>query len=149
MPNTYTKITTHIVFTTKNRAPHLTNEICKRLYPYIGAIAKKKGFPILSIGGINDHIHILLSQNKNYTLAESVKFIKACSSKWIHLTFPDLSNFNWQEGYGAFSVSQSNIRKTIEYINNQDEHHRKMTFKQEYLKFLDVNGIEYDDRFVF
>jgi putative transposase len=102
----------------------------------------------LAIGGTEDHVHAWLSLPGMMSFAKAVQLIKGGSSKWVHDTFPD-EKFQWQEGYGAFSVSASQVSKTIAYINNQKEHHRKRSFKEEFLELLNKHGIEYDARYVF
>jgi len=103
----------------------------------------------LAIGGTTDHIHVLLSLPGMMSFSKAVQLIKGGSSKWINDTFPGPKKFTWQEGYGAFSVSVSQVPKTITYINNQKEHHRKKTFQEEFLELLMKHGIEYDQRYVF
>jgi REP element-mobilizing transposase RayT len=103
----------------------------------------------LAIGGTADHLHALLSLPGMMSFAKAVQLIKGGSSKWVHDNFPELRKFEWQEGYGAFSVSASQVAKTIAYINNQKEHHRKKTFQEEFLELLKKHGIEYDPRHVF
>jgi REP element-mobilizing transposase RayT len=103
----------------------------------------------LAIGGTTDHMHALLSLPGMMSFAKAVQLIKGGSSKWINDTFPRPKKFEWQEGYGAFSVSASQVPKTIAYINNQKEHHRKKTFQEEFLELLTKHGIEYDQRYVF
>jgi len=103
----------------------------------------------LAIGGTTDHLHALLSLPGMMSFAKAVQLIKGGSSKWINDTFPGAKKFAWQEGYGAFSVSASQVPKTIAYINNQKEHHRKKTFQEEFLELLTKHGIEYDQRYVF
>jgi len=103
----------------------------------------------LAIGGTTDHLHALLSLPGMMSFAKAVQLIKGGSSKWINDTFPAPKKFEWQEGYGAFSVSASQVPKTIAYINNQKEHHRKKTFQEEFLELLTKHGIEYDQRYVF
>ena len=103
----------------------------------------------LAIGGTDDHLHALLSLPGMMSFAKAVQLIKGGSSKWVHDTFPRLEKFQWQEGYGAFSVSASQVPKTIAYINNQKAHHRKRSFKEEFLELLNKHGIEYDSRYIF
>lgn len=102
----------------------------------------------VAVGGMDDHVHILLSLHATITLAKAVQLIKGGSSLWIHETFPNQRDFAWQEGYGAFTVSVSQLDKTIAYINNQETHHRKITFQEEYLDFLKKHGVEYDERYL-
>ena len=112
----------HCVFSTKNRTPLLNPELRNRLFPYFRGIAQKNGIRISAVGGTENHIHILLSLPSTMSIAQAVKNLKGASSRWIHITFPDLS-FAWQEGYGAFSIGVSQEKSTIQYINRQEEHH--------------------------
>jgi REP element-mobilizing transposase RayT len=102
----------------------------------------------VAVGGMDDHVHILLSLPATITLAKAAQLVKGGSSLWIHETFPNQRNLAWQEGYGAFTVSVSQLDKTIAYINNQEAHHRKKTFQEEYWEFLKKHGVEYDERYL-
>jgi REP element-mobilizing transposase RayT len=102
----------------------------------------------LAIGGVQDHIHILLSLPATIPVAKAIEIIKGGSSKWIHESFPAYREFAWQEGYGAFSVSISHVKATVAYIQTQGEHHRKKSFEEEFLTFLKKHGIDYDERYV-
>jgi putative transposase len=102
----------------------------------------------LAIGGVEDHVHLLLSLPSTLALAKALQLIKANSSKWIHETFPDQETFSWQEGYGAFSIGKSQVGATVAYIRNQAEHHRVKTFQEEFLAFLAKHEMDYDPRFV-
>jgi REP element-mobilizing transposase RayT len=126
----------------------IDNELQKQLWPYIGGIARQNNMLAYAIGGTEDHIHILLSLPGSISTAKAIQLIKSGSSKWIHDTFSDKSGFAWQTGYAAFSVSKSNREKVVQYILNQEEHHQKTTFQQEYLSFLNNSGINYDLRYV-
>jgi len=127
----------------------ITPELQTRLFPYIGGIARENKVKLISAGGIEDHVHLLISLPKTLEIAKAVQSIKGGSSKWIHDTLAEHRMFEWQEGYGAFSIGISEKDRTINYINNQPEHHRRQDFKTEYLSFLDKHEIEYDLRFVF
>ncbi|MCK5505377.1 MAG: IS200/IS605 family transposase [Thermodesulfovibrionia bacterium] len=148
MANTYTKILIHYVFSTKNRDKILTKELQNRLWPFMGGIARENNSKALAIGGVKDHVHLLVSLPAALSVAKLIQQIKGGSSKWVHDTFPESSNFKWQEGYGAFSIGVSQIDQTIAYINNQKEHYRKKMFKEEYISFLKKHEIEYDERYV-
>ena len=139
----------HCVFSTKERYPFIDAELEHRLWPYIGGIARENKIKALAIGGTNDHLHALLSLPATMSFAKAVQLIKGGSSKWIHDTFARFKKFEWQEGYGAFSVSASQVSRTIRYINDQKEHHRKRTFYEELIDLLDKHGVEYDRRYVF
>src|SRR5258708_4474132 len=114
----------HCVFATKRREPLLTSEIRDRLWPYLGGIGRENDIKALAIGGVADHVHILLSLPATTPMAKAMQLLKGNSSKWIHETFPALRNFAWQEGYGAFSIGISGVEETIAYIRTQEEHHR-------------------------
>jgi putative transposase len=149
MSHSYISNLMHCTFSTKDRHPFIDADLESRLWPYLGGIAKENRMKALAIGGTADHVHALLSLPGMMSFAKALQLIKGGSSKWIHDTFPRHKNFGWQEGYGAFSVSTSRVPKTIAYINNQEEHHRKKTFQEEFLELLKKHGIEYDSRYVF
>ena len=135
----------HCVFATKERRPFIKPELQTRLWPYLGGIARENKMKALMIGGVEDHVHVLLSLPSTLSVAKAVQLIKGNSSKWIHETFPEHQSFEWQEGYGAFSIGVSGIDDTVKYIQNQAEHHRKMSFKEEVAVFLKKHGMEYDE----
>ena len=149
MANTYISLYVHYVFTTTQRLPLIKPEIRKRLWAYMSEIAKRYRMKALSVGGTEDHVHILLSLPATVSVSKAIQLIKGSSSKWISETFEGFGEFAWQEGYGAFSVSVSGIGETIRYIENQEVHHQKHSFKDEYLRFLDKHEIEYDERYVY
>ncbi|HYJ06678.1 MAG TPA: IS200/IS605 family transposase [Chthoniobacterales bacterium] len=135
----------HCVFATKKRETWLTPEIRERLWPYLGGIARANGMKALAIGGVADHVHILLSLPATMSISKAVQLIKGNSSKWIHDTFPALRQFAWQEGYGAFSIGISGIDETCAYIRDQEEHHRTRTYREEVIAFLQRHGLPFDD----
>lgn len=149
MSHAYVSNLMHCIFGTKERAPFIDPDLEARLWPYLGGIARENRMRALAIGGTTDHIHSLLSLPSTLSVAKAVQLIKGGSSKWVHDTFPQYENFGWQEGYGAFSVSVSQMGKTISYINGQKDHHRKRSFQEEFLDFLIKHGIEYDPRHLF
>jgi len=134
----------HVIFSTKERRPLITTDLEERLWPYPGGIARKNKMKALKVGGVADHLHILLSLPSTLAIAKAVQLIKGNSSKWIHETFPQHIGFEWQEGYGAFSIGVSGIDDTVAYIENQAEHHRKKTFKEEFETILKKHAIEYE-----
>ena len=148
MANTYINILIHTVFSTKNRESWLSSSLRERLYPYMCGIARENGLKVLCIGGTDNHIHILLSLDSTTSIAQAMQLIKGGSSKWIHETFPELRLFSWQEGYGAFSIGISNVDETKKYIENQEKHHSKESFRDEYLKFLRKNNIDFDEKYL-
>lgn len=134
----------HVVFSTKERRPWITSDIQDRLWPYLGGIARENKMKALKVGGVEDHVHILLSLPSTLTIAKAVQLLKGNSSKWIHETFPKLKTFEWQEGYGAFSIGVSGIEDTVKYIENQAEHHHKQSFQDELKAFLAKHALEYE-----
>jgi putative transposase len=148
MANTFIFMNIHYMFSTRNREKLIDNELQKQLWPYIGGIARQNNMLAYAIGGTEDHIHILLSLPGSISPAKAIQLIKSGSSKWIHDTFPDKSGFAWQTGYAAFSVSKSNRERVVQYILEQEDHHKTLNFQQEYLSFLNNNGIKYDERYV-
>src|SRR5688500_16516724 len=135
----------HCVFATKGREPVLTPALRERLWPYLGGIARKNRMKALSVGGVADHVHILLSLPATISVAKTMQLVKGNSSKWIHDTFPALRQFAWQEGYGAFSIGISGIEETCAYIRDQKEHHRTRTFREEMIAFLQRHGLPFDE----
>lgn len=148
MANTYINILIHSVFSTKNREPFISTELCEKLFPYICGIARNNGFKIICVGGTENHIHVLFSLNSTSSIAKAVQLIKGGSSKWIHDTFPTHKLFAWQEGYGAFSINISMLNQTREYIKNQKKHHEKVSFRDEYIDFLRKNNIPFDEKYL-
>ena len=138
----------HIIYHIKNNSPQIRKQEEKELYTYIGSIIKdNESIPII-INGISDHIHILLVLSKNVYLAKIIEEIKKHSSRWIKTKSQHYSDFSWQGGYGGFSISPSLHDKTKKYIENQKEHHKTMSFKEEYLLFLKEYGIEYNEKYL-
>lgn len=138
----------HCVFSTKGRQPLIVPELQERLWPYLGGIARENNLLALAINGMPDHVHILLALPSTMAIAKAIQLIKGGSSKWIHDTFPSYRSFTWQEGYGAFSVSVSQLDKTVAYIQNQPEHHRVTTFQEEFIRFLEKHRVTYDERYL-
>jgi putative transposase len=149
MSHSYVSNLMHCTFSTKERYSWIDSELESRLWPYIGGIARKNRMKALAAGGTVDHLHALLSLPSTMSFAKAVQLIKGGSSKWVHDTMAKYKKFEWQEGYGAFSVSASQVKRTIAYIEAQKEHHRKRTFQEEFLKLLDKHCVEYDLRYLF
>ena len=120
----------------------IREDIQEMLYRYMGGIARENGIPALAVGGAADHVHLLLSLPRSVSVAKAVQLIKSGSSKWLHESFPKLKSFAWQEGYGAFSIGVSQRAATVKYIEGQAEHHKRISFDEEFKKFLTVHGIE-------
>ena|SRR5215831_8814233 len=138
----------HCVFSTKERRPLITPDLRERLYPFLGGIARQNQMKALEIGGMADHVHLLLSLPATLSTAKALQLIKGGSSRWVHDTFPQHWLFRWQIKYGAFSVSVSQLDKTIDYIKSQAEHHRKLTFQEEFVALLKKHRITYDERYL-
>ena len=138
----------HCVFSTKDRRPLITPDLQERLWPYLGGIARENRMTALCVGGMPDHVHILLSLPSTVAVAKAIQLIKCGSSKWVHDEFPKHREFAWQEGYGAFSIGIGQVDTTVRYIQNQAEHHRRKSFQEEFLAFLKRHKIEYDPRYI-
>ncbi len=148
MSQTFTGLYIHYVFSTKNRRMIISPEVQRGLYEYIGGIVQKKGGVLIKAGGWGNHIHLLISQPKNVAVSELIREVKSSSSKWVHETFSFQRRFAWQTGYGAFSVSKSNLESVKAYIEGQIEHHRTKTFKEEVLAFLKKHDLPYNERYM-
>ncbi len=140
--HSFTSCLFHCVFSTKRREPWLTSEIRERLWPYLGGIGRENEMKALAIGGVADHVHVLVS----LPVAKAMQLLKGNSSKWMHETFPALHAFSWQEGYGAFSIGVSGVEETVAYIRAQEEHHRTRTFREEMQMFLQRHGIALEEK---
>ena len=149
MANTYTQIHIHTVFAVQNRLSLIKKEWQERLYKYIIAIIQKHGHKALSIGGMSDHVHILFGFRQTQSLSSLIQEVKRDSSEWINQNKFVKGKFAWQEGYGAFSYSKSHIQHVANYIENQEIHHKKKSFVEEYKKILIDFGIEFDRRYIF
>jgi REP element-mobilizing transposase RayT len=145
---TLTGLHYHLVFSTKNRLPQITRDLRERLYDYMGGIIKGERGLLFNAGGAEDHIHLLVSLPAQPSVADFLRLIKTDSSKWVDETFEQHRTFAWQTGYGAFSVSRSNDEDVRRYIATQGEHHRRMTFQDEFLEFLRRHEIPFDERFI-
>jgi putative transposase len=135
----------HVVFSTKDRRPFLTPDIHERLRRYLGGIARNHKVKLLRAGGVEDHVHLLISLPATLEISKAVQLLKGNSSKWIHEEFPDRQDFEWQAGYGAFSIGISGVPDTIAYINNQADHHKRLSFKEELQIILKKHEIEYEE----
>lgn len=149
MANTYSQLYIHIVFTVKGRENLIRPQWQDELHKYICGIINGQKQKVYAIGGIPDHIHILVSMNPDTSIADLVRDIKTNSSKWINERKFLPNKFHWQEGYGAFSYSRSQLNRVITYINNQEQHHRHKSFKEEYLELLDKFQIDYNEEYLF
>ena len=143
--HSFNSILIHCVWSTKNRECLFDLQLRERLWPYLGGIARENKMKAMAIGGAADHVHMLLSLPPTLSVAKAVQLLKGNSSKWIHATFPKLRSFEWQEGYGAFSIGVSGIDATVTYIRNQAEHHRTLSFREEFKAMLRKHGFDYDE----
>ena len=147
--STHHGILLHVIFSTKYRKPYLAEAWQDDLFAYIGGTVADHKATLLKAGGIEDHIHLLLKLHPQYAISKTLQLLKANSSKWINEQRKLTGRFEWQRGYGAFSVSQSMADVVKDYIGKQREHHRKTTFEMEYIAFLQRHGIDYDPQHVF
>ena len=149
MANTYTQIHIQTVFSVQDRFCIIKKSWKDELYKYITGIIQNHGHKVLAINGMPDHIHIFFGQRPTQTLSDLMQDVKGDSSKWINQKGFVKTRFSWQEGYGAFSYSKSQVESVIQYIRNQEIHHRKKTFIEEYLDFLEKFEVDYDERYIF
>jgi REP element-mobilizing transposase RayT len=148
MSDSYTNLLYHIVFSTKDRRPLITPDYEVRLYDYIGGTIRSLGGISLDLNGTADHLHLLAKLRPDRAVSDVLRKLKANASGWMHDVFPSLQHFSWQRGYAAFTVSQSQVGAVKQYIARQKEHHRKVSFREEFIQFLIENGIEYDERYI-
>jgi REP element-mobilizing transposase RayT len=148
MSSSYTNLLYHIIFSTKDRQPLITRDYQERLYEYIGGTIRGLGEISLAINGTEDHVHVPAKLRPDRALSDVLRDLKANASGWMHDLFPDLKDFSWQRGYDAFTVSQSHVDKVRDYIARQHEHHQTRSFREEFIRFLKTNGVEYDERYL-
>jgi len=146
MPQTAGNLVIHLIFSTKARRPLITREIRDDLFAYLGGIIRETRGTALIVGGMADHVHMLVRIRPVHAAAEIVRIVKANSSRWLRAN--GNKNFAWQNGYGAFSVSESNVPAVARYIATQEDHHKNLTFQQEYIAFLKKNKVAYDERYI-
>lgn len=146
MPQALSALHLHAIFSTKDRAPYLSDHALRvDTHNYIGGISRNLGCPTIAVGGVEDHVHILATLSRTVTQADWIKEIKRSTNLWLKPYCPD---FAWQGGYGIFSVGSSQLGAVKEYIATQEEHHRKGSFKEEFLALLQAHGIEWDERYI-
>ena len=148
MPQSLSKVLIHLIFSTKGRRGLITPKIREPLNGYLVGILRNHDSPSLMINCVEDHAHVLFRLSRNHAIKTIVEEVKKGSSKWIKTQGPEFQNFYWQNGYGAFSVSVSNVESVKQYIAGQEEHHRTVSFQDELRKFLQRHQIEYDERYV-
>jgi len=148
MPQSLSYLLTHIVFSTKDRAPVLDASVRPALHAYLATVSRNVDCECFRGGGVADHVHLAVRLSRTLTMAQLIEELKTSSSKWLKTQSPTLASFAWQRGYGAFSVGPSDLNALLDYIDTQEEHHRTRTFQDEYRAFLTKYGIEYDERYV-
>jgi REP element-mobilizing transposase RayT len=148
MSKSYTNLLYHIVFSTKERQPLITEAHRPRLYEYIGGVIRGQGGISLGTGGVADHVHILAKLRPDKALSDVLRDLKSNATGWMHDVFPELKDFEWQHGYGAFTVSASQVSTVQNYIAHQSEHHQRRTFRDEFVRLLRANGIEFQERYL-
>ena len=148
MGSTLTNLIFHVIFSTKGREPVIIPGICDELYRYMGGIIKGEGGVLLQVGGMPDHIHIVLKSKPVHALSAIMQKVKGISSKWVNEQNRLMDRFAWQEGYGAFTVSESQIPAVLKYVREQENHHRNLSFKNEFIQILELHQVEYDERYL-
>ena len=148
MPQSLSYLLTHIVFSTKDRAPVLDVAVRPALHAYLATVARNVDCECFRVGGVADHVHLAVRLSRTITMAQLIEELKTSSSKWLKTQSPALAAFAWQRGYGAFSVGPSDLNALLHYIDPQEEHHKTRSFQDEYRAFLKKYGIEYDERYV-
>jgi REP element-mobilizing transposase RayT len=149
MANTYSKLYIHFVIVVQNRTSLINKSWKNDLYKYISGIIHKNGHRLMAINGVEDHLHLFVSMSPKQTVSDLMRDVKRSSSLWINENKLVVGRFSWQEGFGAFSYSKSQLDTVVKYIENQEEHHKKSTFREEYLKILEKFDVEYDERYIF
>jgi len=148
MPQSLANVLVHIIFSTKGRQPILAKALRPELEAYLAGILGNLDCPAVRVGAMPDHVHFLCRLSRNLAIAKVVEEVKKGSSKWMKTKAAALRNFHWQNGYGAFSVSPSEAEAVAQYVANQEEHHQRVTFQEEYRALLEKHGLEFDERYV-
>lgn len=148
MPQSLSFLLVHVVFSTKDRNPCLDEKIRPGLYQYMAGCVREIDCEALRVGGFNDHVHVAVRISRTVSVAKLVQIMKTASSKWLKTEFMDFKNFGWQRGYGAFTVSHTNLDALLTYIDQQEDHHRTRSFQEEYRAFLEKYNIKYNERYV-
>jgi REP element-mobilizing transposase RayT len=148
MAHTYTSLLIHVIFSTSGRAPLLTDAMRLDLHAYLGGILREMDAVPIAIGGTADHVHLLIRLPANLALADCLRIAKTNSSRWVKERWPQQRKFAWQGGYGAFSVSESRRAAVIRYIRDQAQHHRRISFQDEFLALLKNHRVEFDERYI-
>jgi len=148
MPQSLSKVILHIIFSTKNREPWLDSHVRQRMHAYLATICRDLGAELAHVGGVADHVHVVTTLPRTLSQAQLIEQIKKASSKWIKTLDGRYRGFYWQRGFGAFSVSPSQLEAVLQYVKAQQEHHRTRTFQEEYRELLWRHGVDFDERYV-
>ena len=148
MPQSLSRVIVHLIFSTKDREPWLDTDVRPRMHAYLATICRDLGGEAFRVGGVADHVHVLTTLPRTVSQAELIEELKKSSSKWIKGLAPKFGQFYWQRGYGAFSVSPSQLEAVLQYVQSQQEHHRTRTFQEEFRDLLHKHGVEFDERYV-
>jgi len=148
MAHTFANLLTHVIFSAKDRQPLISRELKPDLLVYMGGIVRELQCKSVAANSMPDHLHMLLSLPPSVSVAEALRIVKTNSSRWVRQTRTHLRGFAWQTGYGAFSVSQSNAASVMKYIHEQEKHHRRITFQEEFISFVTKNRVRYDERYI-
>jgi putative transposase len=148
MPQSLARFHVHLVFSTKNRDPIITDSVRGSLHAYMATVLQNLHCHPVLINSVEDHVHLLFELSRTISVSQAVEDVKKSSSRWIKEQGPEFQAFAWQAGYGVFAVSESNVETVREYISNQREHHRKKTFQEEYRAFLKRHNVVFDERYV-
>ena len=148
MAQSFTNLLYHLVFSTKHREPWISDTVEGRVHSFLGGLIRGQKGIALEINGMADHVHILAKLTQSKAVADVLRDLKANSSGWIHAEFPSLKAFSWQLGYAAFTVSESQVERVREYIRNQKEHHRRVTFQEELISLLREHGVDFDEQYL-
>jgi len=148
MPQSLSRVLIHLIFSTKNRVRLIKPSIQPELHRYLGGTLNKLDCPSIQVGGVDDHVHLFFGMNRTLAIADVVETVKTSSSKWMKTKGENYRAFRWQSGYAALSVSQSGADRVVTYIQRQPQHHQRISFQDEYRRFLKRYGIEFDERYV-
>ena len=148
MAHTYYQNLYHLIWSTKERRPLIPSESKQRIFEYLGGAFKTAGCIPLQVGGMSDHVHVLLGIPPKFAISEVIRDVKVCSTKWIGATLPDCKQFSWQEGFGSFTVSVSQKDSVYQYILRQEEHHKTRSFTDEFKEFLKIHDVQYDEKYL-